>query len=248
MNTNKILSPFLSSSIFAAVCAVVAMTACTSSYAAFCVNGLAFTKPTEISSSKRANSTHTMSDGKFAATSVARELGITKLTQEMLNMVLGIKQHGDTPPMEFVPAEGAQATYLTRADGDSGIVTRIQVKNAHLNAQGEAVLEGTLLLPASGHTGEASARKYAVSDTYTIRLQTSVDANGKQYPSSYGDSGKALIQDAKSLDLVTSHEMAIPLVAGKVVAIYYFRSGSGGPAGYFDGRVIEFVWDGSVAQ
>ncbi|PIS10351.1 MAG: hypothetical protein COT73_09795, partial [Bdellovibrio sp. CG10_big_fil_rev_8_21_14_0_10_47_8] len=55
----------------------------------------------------------------------------------------------------------------------------------------------------------------------------------------------SLVRNVKSLDLVTKQEIEIPLKANDNVLVLYYRHGSAGPAGYVEGRVIEFHWDGT---
>ena len=58
------------------------------------------------------------------------------------------------------------------------------------------------------------------------------------------DTRKRVLSAAKSLDYTTAQEISLSLKAGEVVSLSYYRSGSGGPSGYPDGRVIEIEWDG----
>jgi len=179
-------------------------------------------------------------------TSAAREAELKRLYKPMEDLIMGRdKGHPspDTPPVEFVAAEGVRMRYLNHTTGDSGIPTRIEVSN--VGASG--LLKGTILLPVSGHTGVANAQKWAKTDTYTLKYDVSKDQAGKTYDNRIGEGGTELIlvKDSKSLDLITSHDSEVKLVKDRIVRILYFRSGSGGPAGYFDGRVVELVWNGT---
>ena len=88
------------------------------------------------------------------------------------------------------------------------------------------------MLPVSAHTGIANATKWAKTDTYSIYLE----ANGKVVAT--------LANNVKSLDFITSQEISMNLQAGTVYQVTYHRSGSGGPGGFMEGRVLELVWDG----
>jgi hypothetical protein len=221
------------------------------SQAHLCANGNPFSQAGYSADlSWRSSISHKDNSGSYAQTSAAREAEITRIRQKMEDEVLGVGAfvgHGDTPPIEFVSADGVQESYASHSDGANHQMTVIKVGKVDVGAKAnEGVLKGTLLVPASGHTGAANARLYAAKDTFTVRYEVSLDAQGTKFPSEYGDAGSALSEDAKSLGLVTANELNIPLVKNHVTRIYYFRSGSGGPAGYFDGRVIDFVWDGTT--
>jgi hypothetical protein len=212
-----------------------------SSYAAQdCASVFGTTLPKE--GDWRKNNTHPAKGGGFVATSAQRETEMADRTKLMGDEVLGIGMHGDTPPIEFFVADGVTYQYVKHSQGTGGIVTRIAVSG--LGASG--VVKGTLLVPVSGHTGAVDAKNWSKTDTYTIRTDVSTDANGSSWTGShYGDSATVLVQDAKSLDLITAQELEVSLVKGRIVRLIYFRSGSGGPAGYYEGRVLELVWDGT---
>ena len=180
-------------------------------------------------------------NGSYAVSSPAREAHLMKVRQTMEDEILGVNAytgHGDTPPIEFISAVGVNEQYVFHTIGKGPTQSIVKVSNVQKSAQaGEGSLNGTLLLPASGHTGAANARLYAASDTYSMTYSISSDAAGKQFPS--GE--KSLIKDAKSLGVVTLHEVSIPVFKGHMTRISYYRSGSGGPDGYFDGRVIDFI-------
>jgi hypothetical protein len=202
----------------------------------------AFSDPLPKGAEWRGAFTH--NDG--VPSSAKREAEMRENHKEMSDQVLGVGEyrgHGDTPPMEFFAAEGVGAKFEFKTDGISGKPTRILLSN--LGAEG--LLRGTLLVPVSGHTGAANARAWSKTDTYTLKLDTSKDAAGKQWNNSYSESGPeaALVSGAKSLDIITAHDLNIQMAKGKGVRILYFRSGSGGPSGYFEGRVIELIWDGT---
>jgi hypothetical protein len=188
----------------------------------------------------RKDTTHPSAAGEFVKTSPAREKEIADRRKLMEDEVLGIGMPGDTPPIEFFAADGVTQTYLSHSKGDH-VITRIALSG--VGASG--TVKATLLVPVSGHTGAANARSWSKTDTYTVRHDVSTGAKDGWTGSHYGDSAPILVQDAKSLDLVTAQEIEVPLVKGKTVRLLYFRSGSGGPAGYYDGRVIELVWDGT---
>jgi hypothetical protein len=94
------------------------------------------------------------------------------------------------------------------------------------------ILAGTLLLPVSGHTGLADAKAWSTTDTYSVFCEDSKGAR------------QVIAKDQKSLDYITAQELAVQLRPNEVYKLLYYRSGSGGPSGYADGRVLEIVWDG----
>ncbi|MEK6706842.1 MAG: hypothetical protein AABZ06_13750, partial [Bdellovibrionota bacterium] len=149
--------------------------------------------------------------GDFAKTSAARESNIASVKRSMEDFILHFKGEwglGDTPPMEFVAADGVSTSYLSQSNGLGGVITRISVSN--LGPSG--VIKGTLLLPVSGHLGNAKAKEWAKQDTYTIRTDLNPN-NTKSTHGSWGGTGNEtdLITDVKSLDLVTAQEIEIPL-------------------------------------
>lgn len=179
--------------------------------------------------------------GNYAASNHARETHIMQIRQTMEDEILGVKAyagHGDTPPIEFISEYGVNEQYVFHTIGNGPTQSIMKVSNVQKSAQaGEGFLNGTLMLPASGHTGAANARLYAASDTYSVTYSISSDAAGKQF----SGAEKSLIKDTKSLGFVTLHEVSIPMIKGHVTRIFYYRSGSGGPGGYYDGRVIDFI-------
>jgi hypothetical protein len=202
-----------------------------------CATAFSETSSPEIAWRKSATHAETVE----AATSQKRENEIEKRSKLMENEVLGIGMPGDTPPLEFFSAEGVNERYIHHTDGNSHVPTRIVLSNVGPSGK----VKGTVLLPVSGHTGAANAKAWAKTDTYTLHVETSKDQQGKSWGSYDGANAPVIAQDAKSLDLVTSHEVELQLSKDHVVRITYFRSGSGGPGGYFDGRVLELVWDGT---
>ena len=63
---------------------------------------------------------------------------------------------GDIPPMQFVAADGVKVQMLSQSSGLGGIITRFTVSNVGA----KATVDGTLLLPVSGHNGNVNARKW----------------------------------------------------------------------------------------
>lgn len=179
------------------------------------------------------------------ATSQARETEMQEQRQHMENEVLGKGMPGDTPPIEFYAADGVKMKYLHRTDGNSHVPTKIVLSNVGSSG----LVSATMLLPVSGHTGAKNAQAWAKTDTYTLKTDVSLDKDGKKWANeNYSDKGDPqpnLVYEAKSLDLVTAQDVQVQLVKDKMVRIMYYRSGSGGPAGYFDGRVVELLWDGT---
>lgn len=175
----------------------------------------------------RSASTHTMSGATNVKTSPARETEIARLEKNMLDEIYARgKFKGaspETPPMELVPEEGVKASYTDRYDGGHPEITHIKVSG--IGPSG--ILKATMVLPVSGHTGVANAEAWAKTDTYTLLIGT-----------------KAIVKNVKSLDLVTKHEVEIPLKIGSN-EVFYERSGSGGVGGYPEGRTIVVEWDGN---
>jgi hypothetical protein len=194
----------------------------------------------------RLRTTNLTKNGEAVPTSTAREAWLKSAQTAMEKFMT---DEIDTPEMVFAVAEGITSVaprvavdnklantiplnYTTNA-ADQGfhydVVPRIKVSG--LGPSG--MLMGTLLLPVSGHTGLADAKKWSKTDTYTIYLE---DSRGKK---------TALVTNARSLDYTTSQEIKAQLKVGEIAKLTYYRSGSGGPAGYSDGRVIEIEWDGN---
>lgn len=181
----------------------------------------------------------------YEVTSSSRERVIVSACKEMFNAVLGLgasNGQAGTPIMRFYPFDGVKEQYLSYGNYSTGAHTVIQVGRLPKGPQqNSGILQGTLLLPASGHVDYESALRYARNDTYTIKMSVSLDAEGKQFPPSYGTGQTDLVKDKKSLGVITAQELAIPLYKGHVTRILYYRSGSAGPAGFFSGRVIDFI-------
>jgi len=175
----------------------------------------------------RATNTHAYPDGSFSLTSSARESRIQSQVQAMQAEIL-YPPDPETPYLEFFSEEGVQQVQTEQAVYQTGKLYRYNISG--LGPSG--VLKGTLLLPVSGHTGIPNATKWKDTDTYTIKRTAA------------GEVTTDIILDAKSLDFITAQEIEISLIAGKPVRIEYHRSGSGGPGGYFEGRTMEFTWDG----
>jgi hypothetical protein len=177
----------------------------------------------------RTDITHANQDGGTATTSASRERTMRASVTQMTKDVLG----GETPSMETHFAAGTDYDYLVESPGyGSHIVDRVEIRSLGVSGT-EASVDATLLLPVSGHVGVENAKKWAVEDTYDIVWQI-------------GDAQKqVLVHGAKSLGILSVQEVRIPLIKGEVVKVSYYRSGSLGPAGYVEGRVIELVWDGT---
>jgi hypothetical protein len=183
--------------------------------------------------------------GEFAATSAAREKLLADREAYMVDFILNYQGHygkGDIPPMEIVPAEGSKFDYVTKSDGDNGIITRIKVSN--IGSTG--VLKATLLLPVSGHNGNANARAWAKTDTYNVWFDQDTRPMGTgSYSWNRTAAEKVVFGHSKSLDMVTFQEVEVPLKKGEGSTIVYARDNSAGPGGYVEGRVILLVWDGT---
>lgn len=186
------------------------------------------------------------------ASSVAREAAIKKEQTEMEDLILGRNgQPNDIPPITFFAAEGVKQTYKVRTtfnDGDP--ITEIIVSN--LGQSG--ILKGTLLVPVSGHVGLENAIAWSKSDTFQIAVDTTKDGGKTWKDDSYdvNDNGISnspnliyLANNAKSLGFVTKHDIEVKLEKNQPIRLVYFRSGSSGPAGYYNGRVMQITWDGN---
>lgn len=192
----------------------------------------------------RKATTYSSATGDIAPTSAAREKAIADRAKLMADEILGengISQ--DTPPIQFFPAEGVNAKFLHTNFSGNETSNTLPARIAFTGLGAAGIVKGTLLLPVSGHTGAANAKAWAKTDTYTVKIEVSTDKNGANWPSD--SNAEILIPTVKSLDFVTYNEVAIPLQKDHMVRISYYRSGSGGPSGYFEGRVIELVWDGN---
>ena len=193
----------------------------------------------------RAKITNAQASGAVAPTSAAREEYINNAIGSQLTFM---NSNEDTPEMVFVQAEGVKVTVPAKEALDN--VTPIplayqpgaakQTKHyeevPRLNVTGlgpMGVLRGTLLLPVSAHNGLANANAWAKVDKYWV---DTADAQGRQ-------TGKVVV-DAPSRGPITVQEVQIQLIPGQVVQLRYARNGSAGIAGYAEGRVYEFVWDG----
>ncbi len=173
----------------------------------------------------RSAQTNLNQSGDVSATSNIRERHLKSSIKQMENSV----NRSSTPIMALFPAEGQTESYLVKTRGyQSGIISRMEVGN--LGESG--VYKGTLVLPVSGHDGVTKAKQWATTDTYSIHMESAAGT-------------VTLIKDAPSKDIVTLQEIEIPLKRGEVVKILYDRSGSAGPGGFPEGRIIEFVWDGT---
>ena len=167
--------------------------------------------------------THSLPGDSFSPTDAVRESMLKKTRQDMEDFIFG---HTDVPEMEFFPATGVIENKT--ATWQSGKMPAITVGGLGKSQ----VLKGSLLLPVSGHCGAENARQWATTDTYSIFLVV-------------GRKRQALVKDVKSLGVVTIQELSIPFVGGEPVKIEYHRSGSGGPAGFPGGRILEMTWDGT---
>jgi hypothetical protein len=193
----------------------------------------------------RKDTTHVLPNGEIVPSSGNREKNMQTVSLQMEDFILNFKGEygtGDIPPMRFFPVEGANIHATAVANGLNGIITQYSVSGVGA----KAAIEGTLLLPVSGHSGNSNARTWALTDTYDVRL----DSNPTLEPAthySYGHTRKEkiLVKDTKSLGLVTKQEVSIPLIAHVPVVVLYYRRGSAGPSGYIEGRVMEFLWNGT---
>ncbi len=199
--------------------------------------------PSTIETSWRASTTQ-MFKGKMAKTTARREQIMKSRAAAMEDFILNFKGQygtGDIPPMEFIFEEGAKFTALSISGGLNGVITRYAVSN--LGSKGK--VRGTLLLPVSGHNGNANARRWAVTDFYQVRTDSNPTKAAATHHS-WGRTGReVLLLRSKSLDLVTKQEVELQMLKDIPVVVLYEREGSAGIGGYVEGRVMEFVWDGT---
>ena len=173
----------------------------------------------------RKSLTNPAGDGSFSHTDKAREEEIKDDVENLKETVLD----EETTPFIHLHQSG-KANLVDELEDDSSKAPRFRVSG--LKESG-GILRGTLLLPVSGHTGKANALKWAKTDTYDLVIES--PSQGTQY----------LARNAKSQDVITAHEIELKLKKGEKVTLKYIRSGSLGPSGFHEGRVMEFVWDGN---
>ena len=180
---------------------------------------------------------------KPVKTSVEREEWLQQSQKAMLDFLY---KEEDTPEMVFAQEAGVTATAPAvsttnslkntiplnfTADGKAQGFHYDRVPRIDVTGLGSSgVLRGTLLLPVSGHTGIPNAESWSKTDTYEVRLMV--------------DRVETTIARGPSLGMVTAQDIEIQMVPGKVYSVLYYRSGSGGPGGYSDGRTYDIVWDG----
>lgn len=165
--------------------------------------------------------------GGYTATTKAREAEIKEMAEEMADDVLN---SGVAGSMEVFSGQGVKVKTLIDTPGyQSGIITKIQVGG--LGPEGK--YRGTAVLTVSGHTSQADALRWAKTDKYSLHVQ---DSTGAQ---------TTVVNNAKSLDVVTLQEFEIPMKKGETVRLLYDRGGSAGPGGYIEGRALDIVWDGT---
>jgi len=201
--------------------------------------------PVELWRANITNALNSLSGINSVATSTDRETWLEASKTAMLKFLFN---EVDTPEMVFAAAEGVVSQAPTVALTNSlkntiplNFTTDPKNQGYHydripriaVSGLGSAgILGGTLLLPVSGHTGLADAKAWSKSDTYSIFCE---DPKGVR---------QVIAKDQKSLDYVTAQELAVRLRLNEVYRLLYYRSGSGGPEGYSDGRILEIVWDG----
>lgn len=203
------------------------------------IQALSFASPCETAIAKAAGTdrswrsafSHPMSDGTFIPTDATREKNIMLGLQQQVNELNGVyaRGHNDTPPMIVVPTAGTNITFTKKWEeyGDM---------HAKVTGAKDGFIHATVLLPVSGHTGLANARKWSTTDTFTLTI---TDSNGKETP--------LISTSTKSLDLVTAQDVLIPVEHGKTVTLQYYRNypshSGGGPGGYAGGRVLNLTFD-----
>jgi hypothetical protein len=189
--------------------------------------------PIPAQASWRSAITNLNQDGTVSKSTVRREQKIEFVVDDQVH---DTTVAGQTPGMEFFPASGVRQKMLRETPGYGSHVTN-QIRVSNVGPSG--VLEGTLVLPVSGHVGTDKAKIWAVTDTYSVLYKPGT------YDYSFFNNAQNLVKDVKSLGPATVQEVKVPLVKDQVVTIVYNRKGSAGPAGYVEGRVLEIVWDGT---
>lgn len=167
--------------------------------------------------------THALDSGSFVSTSIEREARMRLLHVYQEDW---IKLQKDTPEFRWVSAPGVQEDWIVKPGGEN----IPQVVISGLGDSGQ--LRGTIMLPVSGHTGIKNARQWATTDRYTLYLESELETT-------------TLVLNARSLDLITFHEIEFQPPAKRIARITYHRSGSLGPSGYLEGRILELIWDGT---
>jgi hypothetical protein len=137
--------------------------------------------------------------------------------------------------MDVFPEVGTKISTLTEG-GDYGSHITPLYKIQNIGADG--ILHVTLAVPVSGRFGQETTKKWAETDKYDIDYSTN--------PSDPYARKTKLIKDMQSHDLVMAQELEIPMIKDQEVAVYYERHGSAGSAGFEEGRIMRFIWDGSV--
>ncbi len=174
----------------------------------------------------RSNITHAGPNNVTWRSDAAREQAIKNQMKHQTDEHNGVfAGHPDTPPMVVVPVTGTAIRFTKAWE---------EYKNMQADVAGTTVQDGilraTILLPVSGHTGLANAKKWSTTDTYSLYWE---DAQGKR---------TTIVKDAKSLDMITLHDIEVPLKDGEVITLLYERSGSLGVDGYQGGRALELTW------
>lgn len=205
-------------------------------------DNLMTTPPPEMA--KRLPITNASQSSAYAKTSPARESAIESTRAGLEDFILnftGEYGRGDIPPMRFIAEPGLDVKSIVQANGLNHVITRLVVKGS------DPILRGTLLLPVSGHNGNANAKIWALNDTYSVKVDTLNES--KRTSGAFNWAGpraeKYLVKNVKSLGFVTVQEIEIPLnpdPKGSVIVLYY-RNGSAGPGGYVEGRIMEIFWD-----
>lgn len=170
--------------------------------------------------------THPLPDKTSWKSDATREAEIKRQMKHQTDEHNGVYGgHPNTPPLVIVPVSGTAVRFTKAWQEYSNMVAEVTGTTVQ-----DGILRATVLLPVSAHTGLVDAKKWAKSDTYTLSWQ---DKNGKITP---------IVKDAKSLDMITLHDIEVPLVDGEKVTLMYERSGSGGVSGYAGGRAVELTW------
>jgi hypothetical protein len=157
--------------------------------------------------------------------SMGRQMEIRSLVSSMSSTIL----RNATPPFELVADGGANLRTRRYGSYHDNIVPQVEASGVGPSA----TLSATVLAPVSGHVGAESARQWAKTDTFSIYVQ---HGNGPR---------TTLASNVRSTDLVTSHDIKVPLKKGEITKVFYDRSGSAGVAGFPSGRTIEIVWNGN---
>jgi hypothetical protein len=146
----------------------------------------------------------------------------TSFTPGMISAIQGRA----TPPFDIVSLSNRELTPVTSGRADTRFI-RYKVKSRLPSTQDTFHLPIAVMLPVSGHTGQAD--EFAKSNIYELRIK---QAGGKVVN----------LPNIKSNGLVTEAGMVLPLKKGLNV-LTFWPKGSLGVGGFEKGRTLEILVD-----